>query len=1146
MANLPNPDDDLPRTPAATVIGDGAVQVGTVIGSYKLMEQIGEGGFGLVFVAEQQKPVRRRVAIKVIKPGMDTEEVITRFEAERQALALMDHPNIARVLDAGATDSGRPYFVMELVHGVPITEYCDRNRLTPRARLQLFVWVCRAVQHAHQKGIIHRDIKPSNVLVTLHDGSPVVKVIDFGVAKALHQPLTDKTIYTRFAQIVGTPLYMSPEQAEMSGLDIDTRSDIYSLGVLLYELLTGTTPFDRKRLSQAAYDELIRIIRDEEPPRPSTRLSRSTETLSVVAAQRNTEPARLSRMFRGDLDWITMKALEKDRTRRYETANGLARDVERYLNDEPVEAGPPGAAYRLRKFARKNRAALRIAGAFLVLLVFGAVACAWQAIRATVAEHNANTHRDIAQKNEREASQAREETRRERDHVAAANLKLEHTLGDLRHTLYVSDLNRGFTFWRDGNIERALELLDRHRPRAGEQEIRGVEWHYLRRLCDRFQKGRLFDAKSDIAALALSPDGKCLASANRDGALSLWDASTGGLRLSVPKVSADGLAFNSDGTTVVTATRSIEGQNIPRSVKLIVRSWDVATGSERPAGSLNPTVYAFAPIGFSTGAMAVAAVTPDSKLRIWSTTSGREQTTLDAFGADRSIPGALLHIVALGEDGKTAAWQIGPTTMVWDLPTRTIKFKHIDQRRWSFALALTPDCKLLACHRGSEPHVVELWDWNASKKLAELEGFQSQVTVLRFSADGKFLATGEAFGIVRVWDVATKKELATFKGHAATISAIVFSPDSRWLYSASSNGLVRRWKIAAEPDPDTIDGDAAFYPARVGLAADGKTVFLESRLKTGTPPRTDVRHWDVTSRRELARFEVTNSAANDSAVVSSDGNFVAFGHQNDRAATLWDIVKNREVGKIEIQGWAREKASFSPDSRTLAVIDSHRLALWDTETAQRRSTIDQSEIGAIAFSRDARILAAATGSKNGDAVVLRDASTLAELGRLPGGANRLDFSPDSRSLATVGGGQVTLWNVEGRREQVKLKLVQPLTDGIAVQWSGAFSPHGALYAARDRFQLYVWDAETGERVWNPRGPMGEVTHFTWSPDGRTLVTTNGPTITLWNVATHEELTTFALPETIWRVVFGPDGRMVTADGMNQIRVWRMDPEPGVR
>jgi serine/threonine protein kinase len=364
-------------------------QVGSTIGPYKLMEQIGEGGFGLVFVAEQERPIRRKVALKIIKPGMDSRDVIARFEAERQALALMDHPNIARVLDAGTTDSGRPYFVMELVRGIPITDYCDKNQLTTRERLELFIPVCNAIQHAHLKGIIHRDIKPSNVLVTMHDGKPVVKVIDFGVAKALHQSLTDRTIYTRFAQMIGTPLYMSPEQAEMSGLDIDTRTDVYSLGVLLYELLTGTTPLDKKRLAKAAYDELLKIIREEDPPKPSVRLSQSTDTLPSIAAQRKTEPAKLSKMFSGDLDWIAMKALEKDRTRRYETANAFAADVLRYLNDEPVEASPPSAAYRLRKFARKHRRPVLALVTIGLVLVLGIAGTTWGLVRARQAEHAA-------------------------------------------------------------------------------------------------------------------------------------------------------------------------------------------------------------------------------------------------------------------------------------------------------------------------------------------------------------------------------------------------------------------------------------------------------------------------------------------------------------------------------------------------------------------------------------------------------------------------------------------------------------------------------------------------------------------------------------------------------------------------------------
>jgi tetratricopeptide (TPR) repeat protein/tRNA A-37 threonylcarbamoyl transferase component Bud32 len=356
---------------------------GARIGPYKLLQPLGEGGMGTVYLAEQTEPVRRRVALKVIRPGLDSREVIARFEAERQALALMDHPHIARVLDAGTTEAGRPFFAMELVPGLPLTEYCDRNRLTPRERLGLFLPVCRAVQHAHQKGIIHRDLKPSNVLVALADGQPVAKVIDFGVAKALHQRLTDQTLVTRHGAVVGTLQYMAPEQAEAGPLGVDTRSDVYALGVLLYELLTGTTPLGRERLRQAAYDEVLRLIREEEPPKPSTRLSTAGARRAAVAAARRTEPAKLAKLVRGELDWVVMKCLEKDRTRRYETADGLARDLERHLADEPVEAGPPSAGYRLRKAARKHRKALATAAAFALLLVVGAVLSTWQAVRAT-------------------------------------------------------------------------------------------------------------------------------------------------------------------------------------------------------------------------------------------------------------------------------------------------------------------------------------------------------------------------------------------------------------------------------------------------------------------------------------------------------------------------------------------------------------------------------------------------------------------------------------------------------------------------------------------------------------------------------------------------------------------------------------------
>jgi serine/threonine protein kinase len=409
-SDAPPPTDAEPTEdiPAPRHITEGP---GTWIGPYKLLQPIGEGGMGVVYMADQGKPVRRRVALKIIKPGMDTGQVIARFEAERQALALMDHQHIAKVLDAGATDTGRPYFVMELVKGIPITDYCDRNRLAIADRLELFIMVCQAVQHAHQKGIIHRDLKPSNVMVTMIDGAAVPKIIDFGVAKAMGQQLTERTLYTGVAQLIGTPLYMSPEQAEFSGVDVDTRSDIYALGVLLYKLLTGTTPFSAKTFRTAGYDEIRRIIREQQPPRPSTRISTLEATATAISANRQTDPRRLRRLMRGELDWIVMKALDKDRNRRYETANGLAADLRRHLNHEPVEAGPPSARYRLRKFGRRNRVALATATVVATALVAGTVVSTWEAIRAVKAEGLAQTRLGEAMLARREANRRATEAR---------------------------------------------------------------------------------------------------------------------------------------------------------------------------------------------------------------------------------------------------------------------------------------------------------------------------------------------------------------------------------------------------------------------------------------------------------------------------------------------------------------------------------------------------------------------------------------------------------------------------------------------------------------------------------------------------------------------------------------------------------------
>jgi len=395
---------------------------GSVVGPYKLLEQIGEGGFGVVFMAEEPPPQRRAVALKIIKPGMDTPQVVARFEAERRALALMEHPHIARVFDGGLLASGRPYFVMELVRGIPITEACDRDRLPLRERLKLMVDVCDAVQHAHQKGVVHRDLKPSNVLVTRHDGAAVVKVIDFGIAKAIGGPLTDRTLLTRFAQFVGTPLYMSPEQMELSGLDIDTRADIYALGVLLYELLTGATPFDRERFRTATFDEIRRIVREEEPARPSLRVS-------AVKDDRSTDSKRMSRLLRGELDWIVMKCLEKDRNRRYASASDLGRDLQRYLNDETVEARPPSAGYRLRKFLHRNRQ-LAVAGSLMLLvLLAGVIGTTTGMVRAQEARQ-AEAERAEAEARERRRAEIAEADARRNEADAIDKLAFANALTD--------------------------------------------------------------------------------------------------------------------------------------------------------------------------------------------------------------------------------------------------------------------------------------------------------------------------------------------------------------------------------------------------------------------------------------------------------------------------------------------------------------------------------------------------------------------------------------------------------------------------------------------------------------------------------------------------------------------------------------------
>jgi serine/threonine protein kinase/DNA-binding beta-propeller fold protein YncE len=583
---------------------DGAVVAegpGSVIGRYKLLEGIGEGGMAVVYMAEQQEPIRRKVALKIIKLGMDTKQVIARFEAERQALAMMDHPCIAKVLDAGATETGRPYFVMELVQGIAITDYCDRNRLCTRDRLNLFIQICEAVQHAHQKGIIHRDIKPSNVMVTTRNGVGIPKVIDFGIAKATQQRLTEKTLFTRYAHIIGTPAYMSPEQAELSDLDIDTRSDIYSLGVLLYQLLTGTTPFSEEELRQAGYVGMQRMIREKEPTKPSTKLSTLGQTLTDIAKSHGSSPDLLKRAVRGDLDWIGMKSLEKDRRQRYETANALALDVERHLKNEPVTARPPSVAYRLRKFVRRNTVTVTAVVAVTAVLVLGICLSTWQAFRATQAENVAEKAKALS----------------ERQHYAASIALAQNLI-------------------EQGQYDRAKQIL----AQPNLTSSRGWEWGWLERACHR-DLMTLTSGQVALTGVDFSPDGRILATGCLDGTASLWDVTTGRkiTTLDTGQSFVASVRFSPDGRHL--ATPNFDGT---------VKVWDIA--SRQVLFTLSGHTDWVYSAAFSPDGKRIATASRDRTVRLWDAEDGTLLRTVAEYG-DSVI------CVAFSPDGKKLAYAGG-------------------------------------------------------------------------------------------------------------------------------------------------------------------------------------------------------------------------------------------------------------------------------------------------------------------------------------------------------------------------------------------------------------------------------------------------------------------------------------------------------
>ena len=1029
---------------------DGQAQMegpGTKIGRYELLEQIGEGGMGLVYLAEQKEPVKRRVALKIIKPGMDSKEVIARFEAERQALALLDHPNIAHVFDAGTTDTGRPYFVMEYVRGMSITRYCDEHRLDVEQRLRLFQEVCEGVQHAHQKGIIHRDIKPSNILISLHGDRAVPKIIDFGIAKAAVSTLTEKTMFTFQGQLLGTPEYMSPEQVDLATQDIDTRSDIYSLGVVLYELLAGVLPFEKESFASLGFAELQRTLRELEPASPSIRLSNLGQQAKAIADSRMTQVVPLARRLHRELEWIPLKAMRKDRCRRYKSASDMADDIQSYLNGNPLLAGPETAMYRVQKFVHKHAGSVATAALVSVAVIIGLVVSIMMGCRAEQAR-------------QQEAS-ARKQVEQALIRAENAEKAAEEKSEELRRTLYVNSIQLADAKYREANIHRVHELLD-----ACPEDLRGWEWYRLRHISD-LSRMTLLGHGDWISSIAFSPDGKRIVSGSGDKTIKVWDAATGDelMTLRGHKEYVKSVAFGPDGKRIVSGSGD-------KTIKI----WDAATGAELM--TLHGHGRSINLVAFSPDGKCIVSGSADNTIKVWDAATGAEVMTLRGHTDG-------VRSVAFSPDGKRiASGSDDQTIKIWDAATGAELMTIRGHDFWGGSIgsiAFSPDGKRIIS--GSDDTTIKVWDAATGAELTTLRGHGNSVDSIAFSPDGKRIISCSGDNTIKVWDAETGAELMTLRGHGNWVNSIAISPDGKRIASGSFDETVKVWDAAIRAEAVTLGGHRDGLSS-IAFSPNGKRI-------VGTPSRIAV--WDATTGAEV--MTLYDISVRD-ALFSPDGKRIV---SSGDTIKVWDSATGAELMTLHGHGGWVDSIDISPDGKHIISGSLDKtVKVWDAATGDELMTLRGHKecVKSVAFCPDGKRIVSGSDDKT---IKIWDAVTGAELRTLRGHSGKVwsvAFSPDGKRIVSGSIDRtVKLWDAASGVELMTLRGHRNWVIPVA------FSPDGKrIISGSGDNTIKVWDAETGAELMTR--VVNDPSSIALSPDGKTIAAgTYGNGIRLWESTT---------------------------------------------